>query len=76
MDFKRQKKIKNNKPYWYLYLNSFDPETRVEGVDGLDQCCDDVGLLLLELLQNGREALTRAVFELKTTKTIYKGQFQ
>ena len=48
-----------------VFLNRFDAKTRVKGIYSFNQSRNDVGLLLLELLQDDRERLRGAVLELQ-----------
>jgi hypothetical protein len=47
-----------------IFLNSFDAEARVHGVDGLNESGHDVGLLFFEFFEHSGETLRGAVFKL------------
>ena len=48
-----------------IFLDGFDAETRDHGVSSFDESGHDVGLPLLELLEDGGETHHGAKFELK-----------
>ena len=55
--------------YETILLNGFNTETLDRGVSSFDESGHDVGLLLLELLEDGVETNQGANFELKLEQT-------